>query len=504
MLFNSFEFIFAFLPIVLALYFVAGSFGAQAATGFLSLASLAFYAYWKLEFLPILCVSIVLNYGAGVLIQRYAGLMVGRLVLIVGISADIGALAFYKYADFLITSANKFGTSLPLLDIVLPIGISFFTFTQVAFLIDTWRGTVKEHSFINYVLFVSYFPHLIAGPMLHHSQVMPQFSKESTCRPDPQAIAVGIFMFIIGFAKKVLIADSFAPYATGVFDHVSPTEQPGLAVAWVGALAYTFQIYFDFSGYTDMALGLSKMFGINLPINFNSPYKAASIIDFWRRWHITLSQFLRDYLYIPLGGNRSGQGRWLLNLLITMLLGGLWHGANWTFVFWGGLHGLYLVVNHLWRAWRGDRLASRQSRVASTAISWLGTFLAVVVAWVFFRAIDISHAVIMLRGMMGLNGVRPDASMMHLGGVSIGSGSSFVSLTLLALALIALPNSQTITSLFERLLSHRDESVLILNRKVSSATLSCGLLASAFICGAIFLTSIAMLGRKAEFLYFQF
>ncbi|MDB5569129.1 MAG: hypothetical protein JWN93_312 [Hyphomicrobiales bacterium] len=504
MLFNSYEFIFAYLPIVLALYFLAGRIGVRAAAGFLGFASLAFYAWWNVAFLPVLCVSIAFNYGAGVLIQRHAGSMLGRLVLYAAVGADLAALAFYKYADFLIASSNRLGTSLPLLDVVLPIGISFFTFTQIAFLVDTSRGHVKERRFVDYVLFVSYFPHLIAGPMLHHAQVMPQFSRPSACRPDAQAIAVGIFIFVIGLAKKVLIADSFAPYAAGVFDHGSPTAQPGLAAAWMGALAYTFQIYFDFSGYSDMAVGLSRMFGINLPVNFRSPYQATSIVDFWRRWHITLSQFLRDYLYIPLGGSRGGNARRYVNLLVTMLLGGLWHGANWTFVAWGGLHGVYLVANHLWRARRGHEPAGRRAPRAAAALSWAATFLAVVVAWVFFRAHGLQQALDVLGAMAGANGLGSGDAMLHVAGKHIGSGRFFVNMTILAFALIALPNSQTIAGWLEKLLSGVEGPVVVLNRKISPMALSRAASASALVCALVFFAAVAMLGRKAEFLYFQF
>ncbi len=504
MLFNSFEFILVYLPLVVALYFLCGRFGIRAATAFLGLASLIFYTWWKIEFLPVLCISILLNYGAGILILRHRGANIGRLILILAISLDLAALGFYKYADFLIGAANHFGTSWSLLNVALPIGISFFTFTQIAFLVDTWRGHAQERGFINYVLFVSYFPHLIAGPMLHHSQVMPQFANPLACRPNPQAITIGLLFFMMGLAKKVLIADSFAPYAAGVFDHASPLAQPGLAVAWTGALAYTFQIYFDFSGYCDMAIGISKILGVDLPINFNSPYKSRNIIEFWRRWHMTLSQFLRDYLYIPLGGNKKSNTRRYANLMITMLLGGLWHGASWNFVVWGALHGFYLAANHLWRAVWTSRPSPWLAPRAASSLAWLATFLAVIIAWVIFRAHDLSQAQLVLRGMAGLNGVSFDENMLRLAGKDIGSGTKFLGMTLLALVLIALPNSQTLATWFKGVLSGSSRPPYLSGRMLGPKALTRALPASAFLAALLVFASLTMLGRKSEFLYFQF
>ena len=274
----------------------------------------------------------------------------GKRWLLVAIAANLALLAYYKYAIFFVANAQRLiGHVGPLPEIVLPLGISFFTFTQIAFLVDAHRGLAREYSFTHYTLFVTYFPHLIAGPILHHREMMPQFDRRSTYTLDWDNVAVGLTMFIIGLFKKTVIADDMAAFASPAFDAAAGGTQLTLLEAWGAALAYTFQIYFDFSGYTDMALGASRMFGIVLPLNFRSPYKAANIIDFWRRWHITLSRFLRDYVYIPLGGNRKTVPRRYENLLLTMLVGGLWHGAGWTFVFWGALHGIYLVVNHGWR-----------------------------------------------------------------------------------------------------------------------------------------------------------
>jgi alginate O-acetyltransferase complex protein AlgI len=286
--------------------------------------------------------------------------------------------------------------------VILPIGISFYSFTQIAFLVDTCRGKVREANVIHYGLFVTYFPHLIAGPVLHHAQMMPQFAYASIYRPRAGNLTAGLVIFCLGLFKKVVLADGVSPYADAVFKAADLGQMPSTPEAWIGAVAYTLQLYFDFSGYSDMAIGLSWMFNVRLPFNFDSPYRATSISDFWRRWHISLSTFLRDYLYIALGGNRRGAVRRYANLTITMLLGGLWHGASWSFVIWGGLHGLYLALNHGFRAMLGERIVTRLdgSRVW-TLVAWALTMLAVVVGWVFFRAESLGGAQRILAAMAG-------------------------------------------------------------------------------------------------------
>jgi len=327
----------------------------------------------------------------------------GKQLLSVAITANLMLLAYYKYANFFLDNINSAaGLQLSLGKIILPLGISFFTFTQIAFLVDTWQGKVKEYSFIHYTLFVTYFPHLIAGPVLHHGEMMPQFALRSNYRVNWEHVANGLVLFTLGLCKKTLWADSFAPFANAVFGGVQRGEIPTIYEAWCGALAYTMQIYFDFSGYTDMALGVALMFNIRLPINFYSPYKSTSIIEFWRNWHMTLSRFLRDYLYIPLGGNRMGKTRRYANLMATMLLGGLWHGAGWTFACWGGLHGIYLVLNHLWREWIQQRPVRWIPAWMSGLAGGVITFIAVVIAWVVFRSTDIAHAAVMLKAMSGI------------------------------------------------------------------------------------------------------
>ena len=282
---------------------------------------------------------------------------------------------------------------------VLPLGISFFTFTQIAFLVDCYQRRAAERNFSSYFLFVTYFPHLIAGPVLHHKEMMPQFNAKRTSFVDAEGIAVGLTMFAIGLFKKVVLADSVASYANQGFGAAASGVTLMPLEAWAAALSYTFQLYFDFSGYSDMAIGLSRMFGIRLPLNFDSPYKATSIADFWRRWHMTLSRFLRDYLYIPLGGNRNGPARRYVNLLTTMVLGGLWHGAGWTFIVWGALHGIFLCINQGWVAFRSGFVLPGVLAPLERALAWMLTFLAVVVAWVFFRADNLATALAVCSAM---------------------------------------------------------------------------------------------------------
>ena len=366
MLFNSPEFIFVFLPITLIGFFVLARASAWLAVIWLCVASFAFYAYWKPANLPILAASIVFNYAVGsAIVRARAGVRIGlsRLFLTVGLVGDLGLLGYFKYTDFLIMTSNEvMGWNLALQHIDLPLGISFFTFTQIAYLVDCLRGEAREYNPVRYSLFVSYFPHLIAGPILHHKEMIPQFSELRIFRPNGYYLSAGIAMFSIGLFKKVWLADGIAPIADAGFA-AAQAGAVSLSAAWAGVLAYTMQIYFDFSGYSDMAIGASFMLGVRLPANFYSPYKATSIIEFWRRWHMTLSRFLRDYLYFPLGGNRKGRPRRYANLLITMALGGLWHGAGWTFLIWGVLHGLYLAINHAWRH-QQRRLGTRNVHAA--------------------------------------------------------------------------------------------------------------------------------------------
>jgi alginate O-acetyltransferase complex protein AlgI len=514
MLFNSYGFIFAFLPLTLAGFFLLGRFGKSVGAGWLAACSLFFYGWWDYRCLALLLMSICGNYVLGSYIARHAQSSEGKRILVAGLIVNLALLAYYKYADFFLASANALvGSDWPLLGIILPIGISFFTFTQIAFLADAYAGKVTEYRFVYYVLFVTYFPHLIAGPVLHHKEMMPQFDDDRNYRIQLPDIAVGLTIFAIGLAKKVLVADNLAEYASPVFSPSAPT--PNLLTAWGGALAYTFQLYFDFSGYSDMAIGLSRLFGIRLPLNFSSPYKAASITEFWRRWHMTLSRFLRDYLYIPLGGNRHGEFRRHANLFTTMVLGGLWHGAGWTFVIWGALHGAFLIVNHVWREFRKALGLSLPGRLGQ----WLAislTFFCVVFGWVYFRAPDLPTANRIVVGMLGLNGAAlPDAIASRLGplwpvlqelGVQsfLGGGGVFMGtwcwIALGAAIAFLMPNTQEIMNRFEPAFV---EGVLQLSPYSSRFTWH-PRRRDAVLVGLLLAVSVLALSRPTEFLYFQF
>lgn len=391
MLFNSYLFIFIFLPLTLLLFFSIAKYSHQAALGVLLLASLIFYGWCDYWYVVILLSSIGTNFLLGNNIIAVNSQHTKKYFLWLGIIFNLGLLGYFKYVNFFIQNIDTvLHRDIPLLNIVLPIGISFFTFTQIAFLVDSYRDRLKPYSFLNYALFVTYFPHLIAGPIIHHKEVMPQFEKKKIFQWNSKNFLLGWTLFAIGLFKKTVLADYLVYFVDPLFDgHAS---QLSMLNAWTGALAYTFELYFDFSAYSDMALGLSLLIGIKLPINFYSPYKAINIIEFWRRWNMTLSRFLRDYLYIPLGGNRKGSYRRYLNLMVTMLLGGLWHGASWTFVLWGLLHGIYLIINHGWISLRHYLGMKPTNHFLINTLSRLITFIAVVVAWVFFRSPDVKTA----------------------------------------------------------------------------------------------------------------
>jgi len=403
MLFASLEFLIGFLPGVLLLYVLLQKLGRfRTSVCLLVVASLVFYAWWKPPHLFILCGSIIFNFLCGLLLMRRRN----KALLIFGIVANILLLGYFKYTLFILDILQSLGVmSSHSLSIVLPLGISFFTFTQIAYLIDAYRGLVREHNFMDYCLFVSFFPHLLAGPIVHHAQLMPQFRPESATSSVSRDIAIGATILIIGLFKKVILADSIRAYSDLIFQAADAGKTLGMADAWMGAFAYSFQLYFDFSGYSDMAIGMAKMMGILLPINFNAPYRSHSIREFWSRWHMTLSRFLQDYLYIPLGGSRKGEWRTLLNLFLTMLLAGVWHGAGWTFVMWGGLHGAYLVIHRVWLSVTKKYALLRHPTKLVRPLAIPLTFLAVTVSWVFFRANDLSAASEMLQSMMGLHGV---------------------------------------------------------------------------------------------------
>jgi len=443
MLFHSAGFIFVFLPTVLVGFFLIGRIHHKAAALWLVGASLFFYGWWNPAYIALLVGSVTFNYTVGRLLGRATARQssaAARRWLFAGIAGDLALLGYYKYANFFVDSADAVaGTHWLIPQIALPLGISFFTFTQIAFLVDTYRGIAKEYNVVHYGLFVTYFPHLLAGPILHHKQMMPQFGETATYRLSLDNICRGLSVFIVGLFKKMVLADNIAEHARGVFGAAEHGLTLGFWASWCGAIAYALQIYFDFSGYSDMAIGMSRMLNIRLPLNFDSPYKALSIIDFWRRWHMTLSSFLRDYLYFTLGGNRKGRVRRYVNLMLTMLLGGLWHGAGWTFVIWGGLHGLYLVINHGWRH-LATRLRLGSDHVLLKAASGLLTFAAVCIAWVYFRASSSTVANGMVLSMLGLHGAGGSVQglLWSDAAFSIGTGLAIVFL---------LPNTQTFIAL---------------------------------------------------------
>jgi len=399
MLFNSYEFIFLFLPFSFFIYFyLLNKRLVIGAKGFLVFASLFFYSLWNVLYLPIILSSMLFNYVIGnSLNNNFAKVKIKKSTLLTfGIVSNIALLAYFKYSDFFIENFNlAFDSGIGLLHLALPLAISFFTFQQIAYLVDSYRGETKEYDFLNYALFVTFFPQLIAGPIVHHAEMMPQFASRWNLVKNYKNIAIGLFIFSIGLFKKVVIADYFAIYANNGFDKA---EILNLFEAWITSLSYTIQLYFDFSGYTDMAIGIALLFNIKLPINFNSPYRALNIQEFWRRWHITLSRFLREYVYIPLGGNKTSTLHTYSNLMITFVLGGLWHGPSWTFIFWGFLHAFALIIYKIW---------AKMNFKLHSLIAGFITFNFINISWIFFRAKEWDDAFKVLNGMFFGNIVLP-------------------------------------------------------------------------------------------------
>ena len=398
MLFNSGEFCFIFLPVTLALFYAAAHWHlTRLAVWVLGVASAIFYLYgtpivpgpWGIPVAPyffLLAGSIVGNYAIGARLRCQPS----RLGLGLGVAANLAVLAYFKYANFFVSNLDWWtGAGLTWPKVFLPLGISFYTFQSIAYLADCQQGKVGRHSMLDFAVFLHFFPQLIAGPIVHHREMLPQFRSLRTFVVNHRNLATGFALFTLGLAKKVLIADHFSDWVRDPFLNVAHLSTSG---AWAATLSFGFQLYFDFSGYSDMAIGLGLLFNVKYPVNFNSPYKSASLIEFWRRWHITLSRFLRDYLYIPLGGNRHGKFRRYVNLLITMVLGGFWHGAAWTYVIWGAWHGLFLAVNHAWEE-RGRKLP--------LVVSHILTLLVVFIGWVFFRSLTFGDSMTMLGTMFG-------------------------------------------------------------------------------------------------------
>ena len=527
MLFNSFEFIFIFLPITLILFFWLSNrvenVERQLPILLLIAASLVFYGRWKPSNLPLIILSIVVNYCLGYSLGNVIKKSSTRkIVVTLGIIFNLSLISYFKYSNFILKNINQLiGTNFDLPTIVIPLAISFFTFQQIAYLIDAYRGETKEYDLRKYMLFVCFFPQLIAGPIVHHKEVLPQFEKASIYKFSQRTLSIGLTVFIAGLFKKVIFADRIAEYSNLAFAAASQGIDLTFSESWVGALGYSLQLYFDFSGYSDMAIGAAYMFGIRLPLNFNSPYKAISIVDFWRRWHITLSHFLRDYLYIPLGGSRKGELRRYSNLFITMLLGGLWHGAGWTFIFWGGLHGFYLVINHLYRSVRqglGHNLKNDSWLLRGAG--WLATFMAVVISWVFFKANSFEAAISILRSMFGFNGVSlPQFIEPYFGAlrdfgvtfmgftVNVGISQKYATFGIVILLLIAwfTPNTQQWMGKYNPALTEPIEyhQSAWLQKLWQSLAWRPNRIWTVIVAS---LTSLSLLcfSRVSEFLYFQF
>jgi alginate O-acetyltransferase complex protein AlgI len=525
MLFNSYPFIFGFLPIVLCVFFLAGKKSPRLAIAWLVIASLFFYGYWDPQYLWVIATTMLFNYAAALFLinPRWRDGQ-KKVFLIVCIVANLLRLGYFKYMNFFVDNINAFaGTNYHLDLIVLPLGISFFTFVEIAYLVDAYRGDVGNYNFLDYCLFITFFPHLLAGPIVHHKELLPQFAKPSVYRFNPVTMAVGLTTFTIGLFKKTVVADAIAVYANAAFGAATSGVQLTFLESWGGAIAYTLQLYFDFSGYSDMAIGLGLMFGIRWPLNFYSPFKAVNIIELWRRWHMTLSRFLRDYLYFALGGNRKGPIRRYTNLLLTMIIGGFWHGAGWTFVLWGTLHGVYLVINHAWHAFRQNVLGQdlRHSTWWGREVGRVMTFAAWVIGLVLFRSNNMDTALGILGSMVGRNGVpflsptlaTPLSSApSHLIAREIGThaifsplvfGDPFWGIVWVIGALLAvrfLPNTHEIMRRFETTCDdYRDPLVSTPEWLRWQPTLPW-----AIACGAGFLLAVYQLEENTEFIYFQF
>ncbi|MFP5257921.1 MAG: MBOAT family O-acyltransferase [Acidobacteriota bacterium] len=488
MLFNSYIFLFAFLPLAFAGFaFLSGRDDRRPAKAWIILCSLAFYGWFNLADLPVILASILGNY----LLARgiAAGSASRRKALFAwGAAANVALLAYYKYTRFFLTDVlSLFGLSLPAPYIALPLGISFFTFQQIIFLRDIKNGAVADFRFLDYVFCVTFFPHLIAGPIIKYKNILPQLASRAFFALSPVAMAWGFAWLTLGLAKKVLIADRAAPIVGQVFGLAASGAPLGALAAWAGTLAYAFQIYFDFSGYSDMAIGLALLFKIELPVNFDSPYKSRDIVEFWRRWHITLSWFLRECLYIPLGGNRKGPARQYLNLLVTMLLGGLWHGAGYGFILWGGVHGLALAATHA--------VSRRRGPGGRELPAWLAigaTFLATTLAWVLFRAETLGAAGRIYAALGGASG---------LGGGPVYGWLVWCGLLGCAGLAFCAPNTQQIMAAARP----RIEAFLTPDEPAASGSLAWRpTMAWGLTLGLLFFLILTQLSNATEFLYFQF
>jgi alginate O-acetyltransferase complex protein AlgI len=478
LLFNSYVFILLFFPIVLIGYFTLLKLKQKTlAKLFIILASVYFYSFWSIKFLPILLLSISVNYVVANFINKDTKWK--RLFLVLGILFNVSLLGYFKYVDFFITNVNTlFQSQFPLLYIALPLGISFITFQKIAYLVESFRGETKGYSFIDFLFFVTFFPQLIAGPITYHSELMAQLKKPEKYHINFNNMSSGLYIFAIGLFKKVIIADTFAVWATEGYSNI---EALSLVDSWIATLSYTFQLYFDFSGYCDMAIGIALFFNFVLPVNFNSPYKALNIQDFWRRWHITLNRFFTQYVYFPLGGSRVGPVRTYVNIFIIFFISGFWHGAGWTFVIWGIMHGVASIV---YRAW--SQLGLRLPKV----IAWFVTFLFVHLAWVYFRAPDVASAHAMFVKMFSFGELQLPPKIASIladtFGFSFQSAAYFFDLKLLLLIAIFFA------------------VVLFMKNSIEKLETFKPTVKNAAIISFVTVLSLLYLNRVSEFLYFNF
>ena len=484
MLFNSYAFIFAFLPTTFLIYFFLNKQKLTLASKvWLIAASLFFYSWWNILYFPLIILSILVNYFTSrVLID---GKKRKKPFLLLGLSFNLGLLGYFKYTDFFITNVNQvLGTPIPLMNLALPLAISFYTLQQIAFLVDSYGGLVKERNFLDYAIFVLFFPQLIAGPIVHHKEMMPQFAAVKNKIINYKNIATGLYVFSIGLFKKVVIADTFAVWATAGHHHA---EALNFLEAWAASLSYTFQLYFDFSGYTDMAIGAALLFNIRLPDNFRSPYKATGVIEFWQRWHMTLTRFITTYIYTPIvrSFHTFNFHRAMLASMIAMLIAGFWHGAAWTFVLFGFLHGLGIVINHYFR--------KTQIKI-NRFFAWFITFNFLNFTFVIFRAESMAGAREMFNGMMGLHGIMlPEKfykllTFLHLPGIEFGT-------------VFANINGRTETTVYLVIgliivTGLRNSMQMISDFKATKLNLVFSL--------SLFITAVSMMSRVSEFLYFNF
>ena len=414
MLFNSYAFLLCFLPISLTTFYqIAKQKKQNLSKYWLILVSLIFYGWWQPSLLFFLAFSISINYGLSIFIIKQNVLNIkSNFWLTIGVFFNLFLLGYFKYFNFFVESFNySLNTNFSFTNIIVPLGISFITFEQISYLVDASKGKNSNHNFLNYCLFITFFPKLVSGPIIRYKELIPQFTDKSNLLFDSENISVGITIFTVGMFKKLVFADRLAPYTLMIYSAAGDGVHLTFAEAWIGVLALYLQLYFDFSGYSDMAIGVARMFGIKLPLNFDSPYKASNINQFWTRWHMSLTRFFRDYLYFPLSKKLKTfsltlQQQTVVNIMITMTLTGIWHGSGWNFLIWGALHGLYLSCYQIWRNWRKNKgWDSKNDRWWYRLIAWGLTFFAWTFALVLAKTKTLAAAVVVWRGMLGLNGI---------------------------------------------------------------------------------------------------